>query len=543
MIVSSADIPSDRRLETDLLIVGGGAAGITLAQHFSEKKCRVVLLESGGEVFDGNVQALYRGDIVGLPTDPLDASRLRFFGGTTNHWSGWCRPLEMEDFEKRPGWPQSGWPITRHDLDAYYARAGAICQLGPFVFDDPQFWQHQSGGSNLKLLPFKPDGLRSAIFQLSPPTKFGEIYGPKLKAAPNVHVILDATALELLPAPGHHVDQSRKQIAGVRASSIAGKPFEVTARATVVAAGGIESARLLLLSDKISPNGAGNEGDLVGRYFMDHVWLRYGSYLRFAQEGLNLPFYFDYTKLAGGRVFATIAPTRSLMEKEGIANFRIWLTPSRISTEGNDSAHVIMNAIRHGTLPDHFFHHLGNVLSQLDVLADNAYKTITGSKIGFVSGSKSAPYDGAWVDLNFEQQPNPNSRVKLGTERDALGQRRVQLDWRLTDVDRRTATRAFDIAAHEFGRLGLGRTRTSFEFTKTGEWPSTIMGSDHHIGTARMSNDPKTGVVDANCRVHSTANLYVAGSAVFPTGGFANPTLTIVALALRLAEHLEGKLA
>lgn len=543
MIISSAEIGSGDRLNADLLIIGGGAAGITLAQHFVNKKWRVVLLESGGEVFDSNVQALYRGDIVGLPTDPLDASRLRFFGGTTNHWSGWCRPLEPEDFERRAGWPQSGWPIKRRDLDAHYTQAGEICQLGPFVFDNPEFWQHQHGGSDLKLLPFKPDGLRSALFELSPPTKFGAIYGPKLKAAQNVRVILDATALELIEAPGHHADQARKQVAGARVSSMGGKRFDVAARATVVAAGGIETPRLLLLSDKVHPKGAGNENDLVGRYFMDHVWLRYGSYLRFAQEGLNLPFYFDYTKLAGGRVFATIAPSQALMQREGIANFRIWLTPSRVSSEGTDSAHAIMTALRHGTLPDHFFHHLGNVLGELDVLADNAYKTITGSKKGFVSGNKAAPYDGAWVDLNFEQQPNPNSRVKLGSERDAFGQRRVQLDWRLTEVDRHTATRAFDIAAHEFGRLGLGRTRTSFEFTKTGDWPPTIMGSDHHIGTARMADDPKTGVVDANCRVHSTANLYVAGSAVFPTGGFANPTLTIVALALRLGEHLEGQLA
>jgi choline dehydrogenase-like flavoprotein len=129
--------------------------------------------------------------------------------------------------------------------------------------------------------------------------------------------------------------------------------------------------------------------------------------------------------------------------------------------------------------------------------------------------------------------------VLLDTIRDAHGQRRIRLDWRLTDTDRRTATRALDVASAEFGRIGLGRMRIRLDLTNGADWPSEIKGSDHHSGTARMSSSPKKGVVDSDCRVHSTENLYVAGSAVFPTIGYANPTLTIVALALRLADHLE----
>jgi choline dehydrogenase-like flavoprotein len=364
-----------------------------------------------------------------------------------------------------------------------------------------------------------------------------------LKSTPNIRVILNSTVLELVPAADHRHDQTVKRVAGVRATDLSGKTFTVSAKSTVLAAGGIENARLLLLSDKVHQTGTGNEHDLVGRYFLDHVWVRYISYLHFAQRGLNLPFYFDTTKLTGGKVLATVAPDPSLLKQEGIGNFRVWLYPSSVSSEGSESAHEMMDALKHGSLPKHFFRDLGGMLANLDVLADNVYKTITGSKVGFIQGNKAAPYDGAWLDLNIEQRPNRDSRVLLGTERDALGQRRVQLDWRLTESDRRTAARAFDIAAHEFGRLGLGRTRTSFDLTKTTGWPTTMVGSDHYSGTTRMSDDPKSGVVDRNCRVHSVANLYVAGSSVFPTNGYANPTLTIVALALRLADHIGSSLA
>jgi choline dehydrogenase-like flavoprotein len=199
--------------------------------------------------------------------------------------------------------------------------------------------------------------------------------------------------------------------------------------------------------------------------------------------------------------------------------------------------------LRHGALPDNLSEHLSNIWSDLDVIADSAYKTITGSKQGWLTQDEKTPYKGAFVDLSFEPRPNRDSRVMLDTAQDAYGQRRVKLDWRLTDTERHTATRALDIVAHEFGRLGLGRTRIRMDVANGGAWPGEMKGSDHHSGTARMSETPATGVVDANCRVHSVDNLYVAGSAVFPTIGNANPTLTIVALALRLADHLERVLA
>jgi len=543
LFTSSKDIAPGSHLDADIVIIGAGAAGITIARHFAGKSKRVIVLESGGVAYDDKIQSLYQGSRAGIDVGPpLDASRLRFFGGSTNHWTGWCRPLEPSDFEKRSDWPESGWPIRRTDLDPYYKKAAVLCQLGTIAFDDVDFWQHRPGGKKIKLLPFKAELLRSAIFEVSPSTRFGEAYGPALKAASNVNVVLDATVLELTLAPGHHVDQGQKHIGNIVVRSLDGKPFTTSARAVVVAAGGIESARLLLLSDKVHPRGAGNEHDLVGRYFMDHVWLNANCYVHFSHAGLDLPVYFDQLKIGDARLFAAITPSRQLLEREHIGAFRLWMNPSSAPTEGIDAAHSVAQAFAHGRFPDHFMTHLGSMLADIDVLADAAYKSLFRTNKGWISSDPNAPNAGAWIDLNFEQRPNRESRVLLGNDRDMFGQRRVRLDWRLSDTDRRTATRALEVAAQEFGRMGVGRARINFDLSNGSSWPSNMISSCHHTGTARMSDDPHMGVVDANCRVHSVDNLFVAGSAVFPTAGYANPTLTIVALAQRLAEHLDQEL-
>ena len=142
----------------------------------------------------------------------------------------------------------------------------------------------------------------------------------------------------------------------------------------------------------------------------------------------------------------------------------------------------------------------------------------------------------------MEQAPNRESRVVLGQDRDRLGCPRVELRWRLSEIDKRTAHRAHEILREELARAGLGRFRSALG--EPGDaWPSGLRGARHHMGTTRMHPDPRRGVVDADARVHGIANLYVAGSSVFPTSGAANPTLTIIALALRLAAHVTRRLA
>jgi len=526
------------------VIIGAGAVGITIAKRLAGTKLKVLLLESGGNEPEEASQALYAGVIAGQQTDPMDASRLRFFGGTTNHWAGWCRPLEVSDFQKRADWPESGWPITRADLDPYYRDAAQLCQLIPGQFDDLGFWQRQKGGQILKPLALDAAKLRTSLVQSSPPTHFGEAYRADLEKAQNVRVLLNANVMEMLPGTPGRKSRAPKSIGRITVQRPDKKSFTVTGRAVVLAAGGIESARLMLLSDKVHPTGAGNENDLVGRYFMDHPLLSSASYLRFTHEGDHHPLYFKMPNDVGsGKVFGFLTPPPALLARERICAFRLVMRPAWISTAGPDSIRAIMDSARHGRVPEHLGEHLSNIFSDIDVLADSAYKSITKSRQGLLKEDPSKPAKGAWVDLNFEQRPNRDSRVMLDNSRDALGQRRVKLDWRLTETDRRTATRALEIAAHEFSRAGLGRSRIRLDVSGNKPWPWEMHGSNHHTGTLRMAADPRMGVVDADCRVHTLDNLYVGGSAVFPTQGYMNPTLTIVALAARLSDHLQKVLA
>ncbi len=162
---------------------------------------------------------------------------------------------------------------------------------------------------------------------------------------------------------------------------------------------------------------------------------------------------------------------------------------------------------------------------------------ITAGPLGIEGGTERRLYS---LFVRAEQAPNPNSRVQLGTDRDALGSRKIVLDWRVGELDRRTVRVALEAIGHAVGAAGLGRLY-SRPVAEPEFWP-TVFGGHHHLGTTRMHRDPRSGVVDRDCRVHGLANLYVAGSSVFPTGGFANPTLTIVAMTLRLADHLRSRL-
>ena len=336
-----------------------------------------------------------------------------------------------------------------------------------------------------------------------------------------------------------------KSVRGARVRSYEGKTFSVRAQATVVCTGGIETARLLLLSDQLHASGAGNEHDNVGRYFMDHPWIAAAGYLRFSKPGVDWPLYFEQPRNDAVNFFGTIAPAPEFLIDKAVGGFRIVLQPSRHQAHGVESAHAIVDGLKKGEIAEDFGDHLFAMASNFDQLVDVAYKNIfkTRESLFQRTAQTDGDYVGAYLDLNLEQRPNRESRVFLEDERDAFGQRKIAVDWRLGQQEWRTAHMSMRAIAEEFGRLGLGRTRIylSGDEDSDPEWPDTMSGSRHHIGATRMSSDPRDGVVDTNCRIHSIDNVYVASSSVFTTSGFANPTFTIIALALRLADHLKER--
>ena len=509
MFTDARNLPDHTTLEADLAIIGGGIAGITLARALAGSRSRVCVIESGGLDFDPQVQSLYEGENTGISYSTT-ATRLRFFGGSSNHWGGYCRPLDAIDFEQRDWVPFSGWPFALEELTPWYRSATEIVQVAPGRFDDPLYWQQQTG----EIIPMPATGrLRLQFVHFSPPTRFGIRFRDELKATDNVQILLNANVTNIAAAENGSI------VTGLDIRTLNGLSHSVRARYYVLATGGLENARLLLLSNDVVAAGLGNRNGLVGRFFMEHPHLS-GFAEMVVGDLARVPRIFRERVTAEGRpAKAAFNPAQPFLRERRLLNATFMVGVAR--------------TYQAGSRPD-----------QGDVRAQSHREMLLAARRFLTTGGKSpdAATLGVWLGVggSCEQAPNPESRVSLSDQRDALGLPRLKLDWRLTEQDRLSFYTHLRSLALEFGALGMGRLRQTIE--DQGDWPQPVAGGSHHMGTTRMSEVPSWGVVDPNCKVHDVENLYVAGSSVFPTSGSSNPTLTLVALALRLAAHLKERL-
>ena len=497
--------------KTKRMCVLSGQVRPVSAWHWNCKTlpCRVCLLDSGSFAPDQDAQRLNEAEIIGLPYFPLHENRWRGVGGTTRLWAGWCRPLDDFDFQHRDWVPESGWPIHREELTAYYKRAHEVCQLLPYDYDTERWSKRLQAAA----LPLAEKDIETRIYHLGPPTRFGSTYRARLIAANNLQVWTHATVMELVTS---HDGSSIKR---VKVGCLNGVRFTIRARVFVLATGAIEAARLLLLSRDRWTNGIGNDTDLVGRYFMEHIHFDAGTITLSPAWRTAASLYTDSTRPAVGRLF----PADATQRQHRILNCNIGLT----STPGQ----TLPIAVR-----------LGRRLRSKRFASRRTKRWLTEAMavVGDLGGRMEATVGlTAWptrFDLHYtlEQAPNPHSRVTLSAETDALGMRCAQLDWRLTTLEQRTfvQTRALLRAAISAGSIGEWYAESQPQ-----TWPpSPLQGlRGHHMGTTRMHPDPRFGVVDTDCRVHGVQNLYISSSSVFPTSGSGTPTLTIVALAVRLA--------
>jgi choline dehydrogenase-like flavoprotein len=528
VLIDGRTIPNQHTLDTDVCIVGAGAAGIILAMEFAGRPFRVLLLESGGFDADGDTQSLYQGASVGLPYFPLEASRLRYFGGATNHWSGMCWPWTEDDFRRREWIPHSGWPLTKASIAAFYRRALPVFQLEHDEWR-PNVWAEPDE----PVLPFAGDRVVTRVTQRAWPggsrLRFGHAYRERLLQATNITVCLQGNALRF------DTNDSGKAVTRLHVASLAGNRFSVTARRFILAAGGIENPRLLLLSNTRRAAGLGNQHGLVGRYFLEHPQFDAGIF-RPMNPRLPIRFY-QQRRVKGALLSAGLELPEEVRRQEKLVGVSLDFRAVYEETYARAWASTGLSSLRHlvarlrrGTIPDDFGKHLGNIAEDFDDLAVSAY--------GKVRFGDDYPIDHVRLRATVEPAPNPDSRITLGAELDQLGQRRVTLDWRLSPIDKRSVRRTLELLGMELGRTGLGRLQITLDDSDT-SWPADLVGSWHHMGTTRMSHDPKQGVVDEHCRVHGIANLFVAGSSVFPTAGSGTPTLLIGALAIRLADHIK----
>lgn len=507
MLLDARRIPDGQILETDVCIIGAGASGITLAREFRNKPFSTILLESGGLQPDTETQSLYKGTIIGHAYYPLDGSRNRTFGGSTATWGGMCLPFDPIDFEKRDWVPHSGWPLDLIELEPYYRHAHEPCEIGPYEYRE-EYWTPRRGKQSI---PIDGGRILPQIAQFSPPTHFGRAYIVDIERAESVTAYLYANALEL------DADEVARTVQRVRVGTLDGCRFSVSAKYYVLATHAIENARLLLLSRSVMADGLGNQNGLVGRYFMERVNYRSGVFVP-VDARLIAPF-FEKDKLAECGINGYLGVSEQWQRKNKVLNSSIHLHTTRLRLRGTAAD------------PDAS----EESISAWDVVRE-AWRKVWRR---FGGGEKNVVFD-IWQDV--EPVPNPNSRVMLSRELDRLGQPKVMLDWRLSPrLEGRTIRRTLGLFAAEMGRLELGRVR-AYISEDGDEWTDNVVGSFHHMGTTRMHRDEKQGVVDENCRVHGLSNLYVAGSSVFPTAGQSNPTLTLLALALRLGDRITEEL-
>jgi choline dehydrogenase-like flavoprotein len=555
MIVDAAATALPETIRADLVIVGAGAAGITLALALADSRLDIVIVAAGGDRFDPVQQDFYRAASVSPASHgQVDMFRRRVLGGSTAVWGGRCIPFDPIDFEDRP-WLGSyaRWPIGHDDVARYYHPALETARAGA-----PEFTASEAmPGEPADLAPGidSPDVILDRIERFSEPTDFGKVYRQRLANAPRIRLFTHAAVSHIETRDGG------AHVAGVRLRLSGGRGVRIDADRVVLAAGGIETARLLLASDDARPTGLGNEHDLVGRFYQCHIEGELGEIAFTApREQLRI----DYQRSRDGiycRRYIWLSPEAQrarrlagLVLRPAHANIvdpahrhpvlsAMFLVKDRIVPEYARKMTALEHEARraHGGGNAAFYGaHLRNLVAGAPALAHFSAdwlrrRVLAKRKLpSVVLEDRRGVYP---IDINAEQAPNPHSRITLSHERDAAGLRRIAIDWRIEEED---SVRVLEgIRTIQAALAGSGTVQIALSPEAVERWTANrIPVGGHHIGTARMGATPQSGVCDANCELFGTRGLFIAGAAAFPTSGFANPTLTLLALTLRLADHL-----
>ncbi len=566
----------------DIFIVGGGAAGLTLARELARKGMKVCVLESGdlqetpehealnavdgrGELEDADLQQArqaWHGPQLRFWTSQVQkfGVRCRVLGGSTAAWAGKVAPFDPVDYARRDWIAESGWPFDKPVLAPYLDRAAAYLDLGPLVHDD-SFWSAAGRAAPAplgKLRSFTSFFWQFARSRLvvTDVMRIGDEFRATNPAG--VTVLLNATVQRIVIKDG-----SVTGLALVSSRDGARRETIATDR-VVIASGAIENARLLLLSGVDQPGVAQKDGlPAIGHYLMDHPTVRIGHIRAENREDASR-FLGFFPLRQGYRIFMyahglTLSP--AAQQQHRLPNMAIFGSMVLSKDDPLLAVKRLMSFKSEAVLRD-FATVAGNVGL---VFTGLGRKVLESSKVP--TPVKRMMTDAAvWLNANFvardyladgggrkmdefnlemicEQPPAFDNCITLGTGQDRLGIPRAMVDWKLDQATREAMVKAGSIALAELQEAGIAGVEAEPAIAMNKAELLVPRDMAHTAGTTRMGADPATSVVNSDCQVHGVAGLYVAGASVFPTVGHANPTLVIMAVALRLADHIVAQVA
>jgi choline dehydrogenase-like flavoprotein len=496
----------------DICIFGAGAAGITLAVESARRGKKVLLLEGGGALREESSQQLYDSEIVGLPHRGIHTGRIRVKGGTTVRWGGQILELDALDFTPRPGIPESGWPFPKSTLTAFYERALTLEGLAKVERIDAAVWRNLG-------LPFTQfDELEAYLSRWCPEPNFARLHHKTLAKHSNLHLWLHANAVELMT--------EGEAITGTRCRTLTGVECIFRARHYVFALGGIESARFFL-----QPRSGGlpwNRSGLLGKHFQDHIDCNAA-----AVEPLDHSLFHDTFDPIFAHGFKYLPKLRLLPQTQtarGTLNIGSTMSFEDTGKVRWQAKSTIRNLMR-GRFREVTRDNLEHTAKHLPMLARQAWRYKVRSRAYSPSEVR------IFLRVHCEQEPTSRSSITLTDQRDPLGLLRIRFDWQISERELETIRQYVLVAQQVLG--GVARIVPNEDLMSGNPaFLTRCDDSNHHMGGMRMSETDATGIVDTNLRLYGLTNVYICSSAVFPSSGFSNPTHTLLALALRLSDHL-----
>lgn len=463
----------------DVVVVGAGAAGVTVARKLGEQGLRVALTEGGQYDLTADSQALYETNVIGHPYSTT-GTRMRMFGGGTNCWGGYVCAQDADTFAPRDDLhaPYPGWPVPKAAFDPYFAEALRIVDIDP----EAPFAPATVNPYDRFVAGMRAMEMRELYWNLSPPTRFRDKYFEAVQRMDTVDVLLDHSLVNI------EADADGAVTAGVFAALDGSVTYRITGDRFVLACGGIENPRLLLYFNARNGTNFGNASGMLGQFFMEH------PELEAAQFVMTDPTYEHRVHKHAYRFFR---PTREWQLRDALpgAVLRLFFTHPGESDEIITDLERVSNLRRE----DHWW--------------------------------------GGYIQMSFEQMPVTTNRVALSDELDALGMPRTDLHWALVPGDYRAPRLIVRRFAEMMLRHNLGRVRL-FDWIREEDARPDPLWAKHHMGTTRMGQTEQDGVVDPDGLLYGTRNFYVVGASNFPVGGYENPTVPVIMLALRLSDHL-----